>query len=145
LPDGAPPAEIDKQSGVTFNATAGQETSGKVAEFHSDGKEPDRAQFTARIYWGDGTAKTDGTIQLKAGTSNDFEVHGKHTYAAGGTCKAQIEIKEPGIAQVVTVDSTANVSGTPGPPCGEGQKPPEPPKDPPKAAIADLVKKPRQS
>ncbi|HEV2856864.1 MAG TPA: hypothetical protein VGW80_00480, partial [Solirubrobacterales bacterium] len=54
------PAAIDSQSGTTFNATAGQEFSGKVAEFHSNGKEPGADSFEARIYWGDGTAKTDG-------------------------------------------------------------------------------------
>ncbi len=138
------PAKIDSQSGTTFNATAGQEFSGKVAEFHSDGKEPDKAQFTARVYWGDGTAKTDGTVEYKPGTTNSFEVFGKHTYANGGTCKASIEIKEPGIAQVVTVESTANVSGPQGPPCGSGSgEPPKPPPDPPQAKISLPPGKPR--
>ena len=129
------PATIDKTQGQSFSATAGQEFSGKVAEFHGTGKEPAPEQYTATIYWGDGTPKTAGTVTLKNHdqTGGVFEVSGKHTYKSGGTCKVQVEIKETSIAQVVTVESTANVSGTPGPECGGSSKPPP---DPPKAAIA---------
>lgn len=138
------PADIDQKSGTTFGATAGQEFSGKVAEFHATGKEPGEERYSATIYWGDGTAKSDGTITLKNHDQGGgvFEVFGKHTYKSGGTCKATVEIKELPTGQVVSVESTGNVSGTPGPECGGNS---EPPPDPPKSGIADLQKKPRQS
>ena len=140
------PATITSQQGRTFDATAGQEFNGTVAEFHSDGKEPYKEQFSARIYWGDGTEKTDGVIEYKGepGVTQDFLVQGKHTYAAGGSCKVSVEIKQPSTGQVVTVQSTANVSGPQGPPCGSGNTdPPKPPPDPPQAKIGLPPQKPR--
>ena len=54
--------------GTTFDATAGQEFNGKVAEFHVDAQGVGcRTSFEATIYWGDGTPKTTGEIEPKVG------------------------------------------------------------------------------
>jgi PKD repeat protein len=124
------PADITKSAGTTFDATAGQEFNGRVATFTSDLKEVGSDAYSAEIRWGDGTSPTAGQVVVVAGgITTDFEVRGKHTYANGGKCTVTVVIRgNPGFDDDVReVQSTANVSGTPGPPCGSSSGPQQPP------------------
>jgi PKD repeat protein len=123
-------ATVKNQQGTTFDATAGQEFSGKVAQFEDDGKDVSADSFQgSTIYWGDGTATSPAEVVFTP--PDDFVVNGKHTYANGGTCKLDVTIKKDG-GQVVHVESTANVSGPPGGQCASS---PKPPPDPPQTGI----------
>jgi PKD repeat protein len=141
------PALIETTKSMTFEATAGQEFDGRVAEFHSSRKESSPGEYEATIYWGDGTPKSAATIEPKVGEAESYYVRGKHTYSSGGTCKVTVELREKGYPEgnysdFKTIESTANVSGTAGTACGGTAN--EPPKDPPTAGIAAPDKKLRQ-
>ena len=141
------PALIETTKSVTFDATAGQEFEGRVAEFHSSRKESSPGEYEATIYWGDGTPKSTATIEPKVGEAESYYVRGKHTYKSGGTCKVTVELREKGYTEgsytdFKAIESTGNVAGTPGTDCGGAAA--EPPKEPPSAGIAPPDKKLRQ-
>ena len=123
------PAKITKSAGVTFNATAGQEFSGRVATFTSDSKVEGSDGFSARVFWGDGSESAGQVVLLAGGVTLDFEVRGKHTYANGGTCAVAVQIRDAD-GDFKEVKSTANVSGPPGGTCSS-----PPPKEPPTATM----------
>ncbi len=71
-------------TGLTFTATHAVEFTGNVASFVDGTPTATESDFTATIYWGDGTTSTSaGTVTGSPG--GPFEVSGSHTYAAAGT------------------------------------------------------------
>jgi streptogramin lyase len=69
-------------TGLDFTATHAVEFTGNVASFVDGTPTAPESDFTATIYWGDGT-KSAGTITGSPG--GPFEVSGSHTYSAAGT------------------------------------------------------------
>ncbi len=69
-------------TGDDFTATHGVEFTGSVASFVDGTLSATASDFTATIYWGDGSTST-GTITGSAG--GPFDVSGSHTYSTAGT------------------------------------------------------------
>ena len=81
-------ARVQYQIGVTndaINLTQFQLFSGEVATFtDTDGQPAPATDFTATIYWGDGTTPTTGTIAQPGGAGNAYSVAASHTYLTSG-------------------------------------------------------------
>jgi streptogramin lyase len=76
-------------TGDSFTATHGVEFTGDVASFVDGTATATASNFTAKIYWGDGTTSTStGTITGSAG--GPFNVSGSHTYSAAGTYRPYV-------------------------------------------------------
>ncbi len=69
-------------TGQDFMATHGVEFTGEVASFVDGTPTATASNFTATIYWGDGSTSS-GTVT--GSTGGPFQVSGSHTYSAAGT------------------------------------------------------------
>ena len=78
-------------SGTTISVQEGGSFNGQVGSFMSMRDGASAGDFTAVIYWGDGSV-SDGTVQ--SGSGNGFAVDGEHTYANRGTYSITIEVTD---------------------------------------------------
>jgi hypothetical protein len=90
---------------VNVSATEGASFSGLVASFTDANPNATAGDFTATIYWGDGT-NSAGTVVASNG---GFNVTGSHTYAEEGALPVSVTIADVGSASA-NVSSTANVA-----------------------------------
>lgn len=96
---------------TTFSASGGSPFDGVVASFGDGSTGTTPSDFSATIDWGDGSQSL-GTVAAASG--GGFTVSGVHTYAAGGTFPATVEVRDDGLS-ALTLDSTAVVSAPPTP------------------------------
>ena len=99
--------------GVDVSAVAGRPLTTTVATFVGTGV---AADYSAAVSWGDGTARSPGTVVLAASCpypdADCFDVRGSHTYGAAGNYPMTVAISGPdGSAQ-----ATATARVTPPPP-----------------------------
>jgi regulation of enolase protein 1 (concanavalin A-like superfamily) len=92
-------------SGQSFQETAGQSTSAVVASF-SDSGSLTGSNFTATIFWGDGTSSVG---QVQTNGPGSFSVLGTPAYAQPGLYKVSVLIRDQFDRSNVMVQGTANV------------------------------------
>jgi len=107
---------VSATGGFTITATEGADSGSQtVATFTDPGGaelvagQPDPAEYSALVNWGDGTAAAAGTLSYASGT---VTVSGSHKYAEEGTYTVSVLIQH-GTAPNVSVTSTAVVSDPP--------------------------------
>jgi len=81
-----------------------------VAHFTDANPNAPLSDFSATIYWGDGS-NTSGTIV--ANVNGGFDVIGAHTYGEEGTFSMYVNIKDIGSAEVTTSNATVLVADAP--------------------------------
>ncbi len=91
----------------TFSATEGQAFSGPVAAFTDTNAAAQASDFSAVIFWGDGSS----SVVTVGGGSGTFTVSGSHTYAADASYPVRVVLSEdaPGTL-TATATSTALVA-----------------------------------
>jgi large repetitive protein len=90
---------------VTFAPTEGVSFTGVVGNFTDANTNPDLADYSATIFWGDSTT-TVGTIMPNA--SGGFEVTGTHTYAEQDSYyEVTVTINDAGGSSVIVYSSAA--------------------------------------
>jgi hypothetical protein len=94
---------------LTFRPKEGIAFTGVVATFRDGNTNPDLADYSATIVWGDGT--TSAGTSAANGTGG-FKVTGTHTYAEEGSYAATVTIHDAGGSMAV-VHSTAAVADAP--------------------------------
>jgi hypothetical protein len=120
-----------------FSATAGTAFTGQIGSFQDGNQDAiatdvgltAKPEYTFSINWGDSTAvdTTSGTFtidQINVGSAPGtgtgqgcpIFINGTHTYASAGTFTVSIVVKD-GTADVLTVTSTATVTGSGGTAC----------------------------
>jgi streptogramin lyase len=100
-------AQLIQATGVPVIAQAGSPFTATIATFTPAAVNPQTANFTATIDWGDGSAATPGIIT--AGAQGTFNVSATKTYATAGTYQAQITVSDHGGA-IATASSTITVA-----------------------------------
>jgi hypothetical protein len=93
-------------SPVTVNSKEGASFSGVVGNFRDGNSNPDLADFSASIDWGDGTTTTGA---IAANGAGGFKVTGTHTYAEEGTFAIAISVQDAGGSSTV-INSSAVVA-----------------------------------
>ena len=82
-----------------------------MASFTNGAPNPNIADFTATINWGDGSPATTGTIIADPGVAGYFLVEGSHTYADGPHAyTTTITVNATGVAAPSTATGTATVA-----------------------------------
>ena len=100
-------AQLIGVTGVPVTAQAGSPFTATIATFTPAAVNPQTANFTATIDWGDGIAATPGIIT--AGAQGTFNVSATKTYATAGTYQAQITVSDLHGA-IATASSTITVA-----------------------------------
>jgi hypothetical protein len=101
---------VSATGGPSFTALAGQTTGTKTLATFTDPAGPEATtEYTAIVYWGDGSSADIITPTFSGGT---FAVSGSHTYAEEGTYTVSVQIQH-GTAPNVTVITSAAVADTP--------------------------------
>ncbi|HET6883211.1 MAG TPA: hypothetical protein VFI31_23780, partial [Pirellulales bacterium] len=96
---------------VTFNATEGTAFSGTVATFTTSDHPAPTSNYAATIDWGDGSAKSAGSIVVDG---SHFDVVGSHAYLDGdGQQTVKVTINDSADHSHATALSQANVAETP--------------------------------
>ncbi len=102
------------QIGVTndaINLTQFQLFSGEVATFtDTDGQPAPATDFTATIYWGDGTTPTTGTIAQPGGDGNAYSVAASHTYLTSGAHTLTVTITTKGAPTPETAQDATSIN-----------------------------------
>jgi hypothetical protein len=94
---------LTPHTGATISTTVGSFTDANPILPTSD--------FTAVIYWGDGTSSA-GTITQPGGVGTAFDVNGTHAYANPGTYSTTVDVTDAG-GSAVTLTGSATVTDLP--------------------------------
>jgi hypothetical protein len=100
-------ADVLHPTGVSIEATAGQEFDAEVARFGSTST--DTSIFTASIDWGDGTTSAGQITRCAECRDPEYSVRARHAYAAEGTYDVAIVITDNRAAVSAPVASTVKV------------------------------------
>jgi hypothetical protein len=109
-------AVLTAAPGLSISATEGQPLSNvPVAAFTDANPSGSAGDFSATIDWGDGSATTQGVIQLVGGSAAGpmFDVLGTHTYTDNVNRTIKVTINDKGGAPAIVINSTATVSQAP--------------------------------
>ncbi|MGA2802968.1 MAG: hypothetical protein ABSF89_01075 [Acidimicrobiales bacterium] len=97
-------------SGVEGNSTG----SIPVATFTDAPNSSPATDFSASIYWGDGTPNSAGTVTQPGGPGTTFDVTGSHTYAEEGNYTTTVTVTDANIAiNTGFANATATVADAP--------------------------------